>query len=40
MVIDYLKKETPMGPPVDMRLSADDVTRDLKLAGFSLFRTD
>jgi 2-polyprenyl-3-methyl-5-hydroxy-6-metoxy-1,4-benzoquinol methylase len=40
MVVDYFKKELPVGPPVDMKLSADDVVRDLKLAGFSLFRTD
>lgn len=40
VVIDYFKKDIPVGPPVDMKLSADDVIRDLKLAGFSLFRTD
>lgn len=40
VVIDYFKKELPMGPPVSVKLSADDVIRDLKMAGFSTFKTE
>ena len=40
VVIDYFKKDIPIGPPLEMKQTADDVIRDLKLAGFSLFRTD
>lgn len=34
-VIDFVKKEVPYGPPVEMKLSADEVARELKEAGFS-----
>lgn len=40
VIIDYLKKELPIGPSPDKKLSADDVVRDLKMAGFSQFKTD
>lgn len=40
VIIDYFNKEIPIGPPLAMKQSADDVTRDLKLAGFSFFKTD
>lgn len=39
-VVDYFKKELPMGPPVAMKLSADEVIRELKMAGFTQFKTD
>jgi hypothetical protein len=29
-----------MGPPVAMKLSADEVVRELKMAGFTQFKTD
>lgn len=37
VVIDFFKKETPMGPPVEMKLSADTVRGELKKAGFTTF---
>jgi len=40
IIIDYFKKDLPIGPPTDQKLSADDVTRELKLAGFSMFKTE
>lgn len=40
VIVDYFKKDIPMGPPLAMKLSADDVIRDLKMAGFSTFKTD
>lgn len=40
MIIDYFKKDLPLGPPTDQKLSADDITRELKFAGFSQFKTE
>lgn len=40
VIIDFFQKDLPLGPPKEMKQSADDVNRDLKLAGFSQFRTD
>lgn len=40
LIIEYFKKDLPLGPPTDQKLSADDVTRELKLAGFSMFKTE
>ncbi len=34
MVIDFEKRETPHGPPLEMRISADQVVEELKAAGF------
>jgi 2-polyprenyl-3-methyl-5-hydroxy-6-metoxy-1,4-benzoquinol methylase len=40
VIIDFFNKDLPLGPPKEMKQSADDITRDLKLAGFTQFRTD
>jgi 2-polyprenyl-3-methyl-5-hydroxy-6-metoxy-1,4-benzoquinol methylase len=40
IIIDFFKKDLPVGPANAQKLSADEVTRDLKLAGFSQFKTD
>jgi SAM-dependent methyltransferase len=40
LIIDFFKKDIPMGPPVEQKLSADEITRELKMAGFSQFKTD
>jgi 2-polyprenyl-3-methyl-5-hydroxy-6-metoxy-1,4-benzoquinol methylase len=40
VIIDYFKKEMPMGPPVSMKLSAEEIIRELTLAGFSNFKVD
>jgi ubiquinone/menaquinone biosynthesis C-methylase UbiE len=34
VVIDFLKKETPVGPPVEMKIPAGKVMDELKQAGF------
>lgn len=34
-VIDFVKEEVPYGPPVEMKLTADEVAKELKKAGFS-----
>jgi ubiquinone/menaquinone biosynthesis C-methylase UbiE len=40
MVVDYFKKDLPLGPKPDMKQTADEVIRDLKMAGFSYFKTE
>ncbi|MFZ9029369.1 MAG: class I SAM-dependent methyltransferase [Crocinitomicaceae bacterium] len=35
VVIDFIKKEIPYGPPVKMKLSADEVMKELKEAGYA-----
>ena len=37
IVIDFFKKETPVGPPVKMKLSEKEVVDELTLAGFNSF---
>jgi SAM-dependent methyltransferase len=39
-IVDFFKKDLPVGPPTNEKLSADDVIRELKMAGFSQFRTE
>ncbi|MBZ5593480.1 MAG: class I SAM-dependent methyltransferase [Acidobacteriia bacterium] len=36
VVVDFFKKELPVGPPVSMKLSDDDVITELQKAGFAL----
>ncbi|NJN77614.1 MAG: class I SAM-dependent methyltransferase [Saprospiraceae bacterium] len=40
MVVDFKKEETPYGPPVNHRISADDVVKELKSAGFTSFEIE
>jgi SAM-dependent methyltransferase len=40
VIIDFVKKDLPMGPPTAQKLSPDDVVRELKMAGFSQFKTE
>lgn len=40
VVIDFFKKETPFGPPVNMKLSEEQVIAELKTAGFKEFDTN
>jgi arsenite methyltransferase len=35
-VIDFYKRETPIGPPLSMKLSEQEVTKDFLKAGFTL----
>lgn len=37
VVIDFFKKDTPVGPPVEMKLSSDEVKSELSIAGFNSF---
>jgi predicted methyltransferase len=36
VVVDFFKKELPVGPPASMKLSDDEVIAELKAAGFTL----
>ena len=36
IIIDYQKKETPDGPPMEMRVSREDVVREFAQSGFRL----
>ena len=38
IVIDFYKKEMPVGPPPAMKLSEEDATKEFKAAGFRLAR--
>ncbi|MCB9232940.1 MAG: class I SAM-dependent methyltransferase [Bacteroidia bacterium] len=39
-IVDFRKEEMPVGPPVEHKLSAEEVRDELKLAGFSRFDID
>ena len=36
VIIDFQKKETPVGPPMEMRVSREDVVREFEQNGFRL----
>jgi hypothetical protein len=36
VVIDFYKKELPVGPPPEMKLSAEEITAEFQKAGFVL----
>jgi ubiquinone/menaquinone biosynthesis C-methylase UbiE len=38
VVVDFHKKPLPVGPPVDVKLTPEEVTADLEAAGFRLAR--
>ncbi len=40
VIIDFKKEETPLGPPVEMRLAEDQVRAELKAAGYHVVSTD
>ncbi|MEE9374690.1 MAG: methyltransferase domain-containing protein [Saprospiraceae bacterium] len=37
IIIDFLKKDLPVGPPVKMKIAENEVKRELEEAGFSKF---
>lgn len=39
-IVDFFKKDLPVGPPTETKLTSDDVVRELKMAGFSNFKTE
>ena len=38
VIIDFYKKPLPVGPPVEVKLTAEEVTAELRAAGFRLAR--
>lgn len=40
VVIDFFKTEVPMGPPVDHKVSIDEVIAELKQAGYTAFTVE
>lgn len=40
VIIDFKKKETPFGPPVEERLDITDVENELRSAGYSILKAD
>ncbi len=40
VVIDFFKKDAGVGPPVEMKMSAEKVTEELKAAGFTSFENN
>ncbi len=40
VIIDFKKKKTPPGPPVELRVAEDQVESELKSAGFTIVSTD
>jgi predicted RNA methylase len=40
VIIDFKKKETPFGPPVEERLDITDVEKELRAAGYSIVKAD
>jgi 2-polyprenyl-3-methyl-5-hydroxy-6-metoxy-1,4-benzoquinol methylase len=40
LIVDFLDKETPIGPPPELRVSAAQAVRELQQAGFTKFSVD
>ncbi|HUR30675.1 MAG TPA: methyltransferase domain-containing protein [Saprospiraceae bacterium] len=40
IIIDFKKKETPFGPPIEERMDISDVVRELREAGYSILKID
>lgn len=40
VIVDFFKKEAPIGPPVDHKISKEQVIEELKEAGYSSFETE
>lgn len=40
VIIDFKKKETPFGPPVEERLDINEVVKELRDAGYSILKSD
>lgn len=40
VIIDFKKKETPFGPPVEERLDVAEVEKELKEAGYTIIKID
>ena len=40
VIVDFKKEETPVGPPVEMRIAEEQVQSELKAAGYSILSDD
>ena len=40
VIIDFKKKPTPFGPPIEERLDVADVQNELRTAGYSIVKVD
>ena len=40
VIIDFKKEETPVGPPVEMRIADEQVQSELKAAGYTVVSAD
>lgn len=40
VVVDFFRRELPVGPPVAMKVTEDDVVKELRQAGFARFEVD
>lgn len=40
VIIDFFKSDVPVGPPVDHKVSIDEVIAELKLAGYTQFEVE
>ena len=40
VVVDFIKKDLPMGPPVAMKMDADTIIEELKAAGYTNFEVN
>jgi len=40
VVIDFFKKDTPVGPPVEMKMEAEQIVEELRAAGFERFEVN
>jgi len=40
VIVDFFKKETPVGPPMDHKISLENVTQELKKVGFKDFEIE
>lgn len=40
LIIDFFKTQSPVGPPVEMKVAIDEVIADLKKAGYTTFKAE
>jgi cyclopropane fatty-acyl-phospholipid synthase-like methyltransferase len=40
VIIDFFKSESPVGPPLEMKIAIDEVVADLKKAGYTTFEAE
>jgi 2-polyprenyl-3-methyl-5-hydroxy-6-metoxy-1,4-benzoquinol methylase len=40
VVVDFKKTESPVGPPMEMKMEADEIEKELRMAGFTKISTN